>query len=142
MTLYELNHEMEEKLTACIDPETGEVDENAIADLNALQMDFEEKVENYMMAYKNKMALVNALDEEEKSLEARKKSAKNAAEWLKSQLDTDQFAKWAIENHHADFVKVVPEQYKPDKKEIGKYMKKGGECPFAEIKTKRNMQIK
>lgn len=169
MTLYELNHEMEEKLTACIDPETGEVDENALADLNALQMDFEEKVENYMMAYKNKMALANALDEEEKSLEARKKSAKNVAEWLKSQLDvvldgkkfesakgrisyrssssvdiedTDQFAKWAIENHHADFVKVVPEQYKPDKKEIGKYIKKGGECPFAEIKTKRNMQIK
>lgn len=56
--------------------------------------------------------------------------------------NTDQFAKWAIENHHADFVKVVPEQYKPDKKEIGKYMKDGGECPFAEIKTKRNMQIK
>lgn len=47
MTLYELNHEMEEKLNACIDPGTGEVDENALADLNALQMDFDEKVENY-----------------------------------------------------------------------------------------------
>jgi len=80
MNLYEIN----ESITALIDPETGEV-----ADIEAfeqLTMERETKLENMALWIKNLESDAEAIKAEEKALAERRKSAESKAESLKGYL--------------------------------------------------------
>ena len=44
--LFEINKAIMDAWDACIDPETGEIDESKYAEMEALQMEFDSKIEN------------------------------------------------------------------------------------------------
>lgn len=80
MNLYEIN----ESITALIDPETGE-----IADIDAfeqLAMERETKLENMALWIKNLESDAAAIKAEEKALAERRKAAESKAESLKGYL--------------------------------------------------------
>ena len=77
MRLYEI----EQAILDCVDPETGEVDEERLSELT---MQKEQKIENLLLWKKDLDADVAALDQEIKNLTDRKRAAQNKAESLKS----------------------------------------------------------
>lgn len=80
MTLYEI----ESAILNCVDQETGEIiDAEA---LNALQMERDKKIEGVALWVKDLRAEAEAIGNEVKSLNARKKAAENKAERLKQWL--------------------------------------------------------
>ena len=79
MTIYEIDAEIEN----CVDPETGEFDEEKF---NSLTTAREEKVEQLIRFYKNTMALTAAIKAEEKRLKERKEVVENRAENLKKYI--------------------------------------------------------
>lgn len=79
MTIYEIDAEIEN----CVDPETGEFDEEKF---NSLATAREEKVEQLIRFYKNTMALTAAIKAEEKRLKERKEVVENRAENLKKYI--------------------------------------------------------
>lgn len=83
MNLYELNKEIE-NFEFDIDEETGEI--TNLAELDKLKMTMGEKCENIALYIKNLSADINAYDQEIKSFQDRKKSAKNKVESLKKYL--------------------------------------------------------
>ena len=87
MTIYEIDKQIEALLDGMVDPDTGEVNEEALDQLEALHMAREEKAENAALAYKNIMAECKAIKAEEDALAKRRKAGENKAERLKSYLD-------------------------------------------------------
>lgn len=83
MKLYELAAEIQaivEDEGRYINQETGEVlDQDA---LNALAMDFDEKVENCLLYIKNELAEADMIKAEIKKLEARVISCESKANWM------------------------------------------------------------
>lgn len=80
MTLYEIDS----AILDCVDQETGEIiDPEA---LDALQMEREKKLEGVALWIKDLRAETEAIGNEVKALTARKKSAENKAERLKTWL--------------------------------------------------------
>ena len=77
MTLYEID----QAILACIDQETGEVDEAKLAEL---QMAKDEKIEGILLWKKDLDAEAAAIAQEIKNLTERKKAAENKAESLKT----------------------------------------------------------
>ena len=77
MTLYEID----QAILACIDQETGEVDEEKLAEL---QMAKDQKIENILLWKKDLDAEAAAIAQEIKNLSERKKAAENKAESLKT----------------------------------------------------------
>lgn len=87
MTIYEIDKQIEALLDGMVDPETGEVNEEVLDQLEALHMAREEKAENAALAYKNIMAECKAIKAEEDALAKRRKAGENKAERLKAYLD-------------------------------------------------------
>ena len=66
----------------------GEIDEQVIRDtLEAIDMEFEDKADNYAKLIKGMKADAKTLKEEEERLYARRKALENRATWLMSQLE-------------------------------------------------------
>ena len=87
MTLYEINNAIQDVLDYALDPETGEIlDDAMMASYDQLRMDRDEKIENIGCFIKNLEADAKAIREEEKSLADRRRAAENKAEHLRNYL--------------------------------------------------------
>lgn len=87
MTLYEIDKAIQDAYEAGIDPETGEVvDDAAFAAIDQLQMEREQKCENIACWIKDLKAEAAAIKAEADSLTKRAKAAENRAESLKRYL--------------------------------------------------------
>ena len=151
MTLYEI----EVKMLECIDPETGEIDEEM---LNALEMEKEAKLENVALWIKDLKAEAEAIKNEEASLKKRRESSTNKMESLKRYLtwalDGNKFktSRVAISYRKSESVKIsedanVPEQYRrvkwePDKTALKDALKAGETFDGISLEEKQSIQIK
>ena len=86
MKIYEIDAQIEEILASAVD-ENGEVDPDAMAQLEALQMERDSKTENLACVVKNHRATAEAIKAEIKALTQRAKDeeaqADRAAEYLR-----------------------------------------------------------
>lgn len=80
MKLYEIN----EAILACIDPETGEADAEK---LDALMMEWNDKIEGMALWVKDLKAEADAIKAEEKTLAERRQAKERKAESIKSYLE-------------------------------------------------------
>ena len=162
MTLYEINEAIQEALEAAVDPETGEITDDALlAQYEQLQMDRDQKVENIGLFIKNLEADAAAIKAETKNLAARAKAAENKAEHLRSYLqfclDGEKFQspRLAVSFRHSKKVEVdparlyeIPDDYlrykepEPDKKAIGDALKAGQDIPGCQLVENVSMIIK
>lgn len=162
MTLYEIDRAIEDTLLLAIDPETGEVKDEALLDqFEQLQMDRDQKIENIGCFIKNLEADAAAIKAEAKNLAARAKAAENKAEHLREYLQFclggEKFntPRLAVSFRHSKKVEVdpdrlydIPEEYlrykepEPDKKAIGDALKAGQDIPGCELVENVSMIIK
>lgn len=85
MYIWEIDIRMQELFDQC-DPDTGELPEEAVQALEALQLERETKLEGWALSVKNDLAEVAAIEEAERTLAKRKKAAKNRADRKKARL--------------------------------------------------------
>lgn len=154
MNLYEID----KAILACIDPETGElIDEAALADL---QMERTEKIKNVALWVKNLNASVTALKAERDAFDERMKSAQKKADGLKKYLaDALQGQKFSTDECVVSFRRsaavavldeaVLPAEYiaekitkSPDKAAIKAAIKSGIDVPGASLVDNLSVQIK
>lgn len=81
--LFEINKAIMDAWNACIDPETGEINEDLYAEMDALQVEFNDKVENLACWAKNLASDAAALKAEAKAMQERAAAAEKKAESLK-----------------------------------------------------------
>ena len=149
-------YEIDAQIMACVDFETGEIiDEEK---LQALQLEFDQKVEGIALWIKNLLAEAKMIKEEKDNLAARQKSCENKAESLKrylsSALDGEKFktAKVSISYRKSESVEVEDIsllgddylKFKPeaDKTKIKEALKSGVELQGVSLVEKNNIQIK
>lgn len=151
MTLYEINEEM----TNCIDPETGEVD---IDQLNALQMLREDKIESIALWIKDLKAEAEALKTEKLAFQARQAAAESKAKSLKNYLanalNGEKFktTRCAVSFRKAEKVEITDElelppefttvEIKADKTAIKQAIKQGQEIAGARLVESTSCIIK
>lgn len=162
MKIYEIENAISD-LLARVDEETGEILFDP-AQLEALQMERDGKIENLALAWKNLTAEAKAIKAEEESLAKRRKAAENAAERAKSYLEFvlngEQFKspKVAVRYRKSESVEPAPgfidwalanddsliryKEPEADRTAIKKAMKDGKEIPFVTLVTKTSMTIK
>lgn len=80
MTIYEIDAEIEN----CVDPETGEFDEEKFNDLAQAR---EEKLEQLICFYKDVVGMAEAIKNEEKALKERREREERKAENLKNYIE-------------------------------------------------------
>ena len=149
-------YEIDAQIMECVDFETGEIiDETK---LQALQLEFDEKVEGIALWIKNLLAEAKMIKEEKDKLAARQKSCENKAESLKKYLSSalggEKFktAKVSISYRKSesvevedvsllgdDYLKFKPE---PDKTKIKDALKNGIALEGVTLVEKNNIQIK
>ena len=153
-SLYDIN----EQLLACVDTETGEIEDWSA--FEALQLARDEKIENIALYHKNLLAEAAALKAEEKSFAERRKRAENKAESLKkylaSSLNGSKFSTTMVDINWRKSTSVevinqeaIPEAYlrtvttvTPDKTGIAKALKAGETIEGAPLVTHNNIQVK
>lgn len=154
MNLYEIDA----AITACIDPETGEVlDEEA---LNALHMEREKKIENVACWVKNLNAEAEACKAEKKAFADRAQAAERKMEklekWLFDALEGKPFSsgKCAVRCSRRSAVTIfdegaLPTEYVavkvteiPDKVAIRAAIKSGIEVPGAALVDNLSVSVK
>lgn len=171
MKIYPVNEQIEELLLSAVDEETGELlmtDEELQKQIEAIQMDFDDKIVDLRNEYINLTAEAEALKAEKQKLATRQSRAEKQAERLKRWLayllkgekfqkdtvkisyrkseevkfdddDPKKFVEWAQKNHPELLTVKDPE---PSKSEIKKAIKAGMEVNFAKVEPKNNIQIK
>lgn len=154
-TLYDIIKSIE-SFEFEVDEETGEI--LNMAELDALQVDKETKVENIAMFIKNLKADAAMYADEEKAFAQRKKAAANKAERLQKYLaamlagEKYKSARVAItwrKSEQVDITSIdeLPAGYyvtekKPDKMKIKQAMKNGEQVPGAVLVERENIQVK
>lgn len=151
--LYEIDFDIEN----CFDPETGEIFEDR---LEELQVEREKKLEGVALGYKNLMAEAEMIKAEIKSLTERQKRAEAKAEGLKGYLDRAlggaafTTPKAQIKYRRSTALEImdesdIPDEYwkvktekSVDKLKIKDAMKSGIEVPGVELQEKLNISIK
>lgn len=159
-TLYEIDKAYQDALNATIDMETGEIlDESGLDKLHELKMDFDKKVSNTACFIKNTNAEIDALDNEIKALQARKKAKKNTVDYLKGNLaksmdgKTYEDAKCKVSFRKSEQIVIadnadIPAKYliaqepKVNKAELKKCLKQGMEFYGVSLEEHSNIQIK
>lgn len=154
MTIFEID----EAIQKCFDSETGEILD--FESLDALQMDRAEKIDNTAMLYKDTIYMIQALKDEIKSLESRKKSLENKADGIASYLNyvlescPYESVKTKISFRPSEAVTIsekaeIPDEYitvketrEPDKKALKEALKRGEEIPGCFLEKRLNPQIK
>lgn len=149
-------YEIDAQIMECVDFETGEIiDETK---LQALQLEFNEKVEGIALWIKNLLAEAKMIKEEKDNLAARQKSCENKAESLKrylsSALGGEKFktAKVSISYRKSESVEVEDIsllgddylKFKPelDKTKIKDALKNGIALEGVTLVEKNNIHIK
>lgn len=154
-TLYDIIKSIE-SFEFEIDEETGEI--LNMAELDALQVDKETKVENIALFIKNLKADAAMYADEEKAFAQRKKAAANKADrltkYLAEMLAGEKYksARVAItwrKSEQVDITSIdeLPAGYyvtekRPDKMAIKKAMKNGEQVPGAVLVERENIQVK
>ena len=164
MRIFEVNNEINRIFEEGVDPTTGVISDEALAELERLQITKEQKIENLLMAYKNEKAMADAIEAEIALLKTRLDTHTNKANGIKAyaeyvlQGETFETAKVKVSYRNSESVEVpknfdweslkhrkfviVKKTYAPDKAMLKKLLKEGKTFPFAELVQKRNIQIK
>lgn len=165
MTLYEIDHAISEAFEQAIDPETGElINEEAWAQLEALQMDREQKLEGVALWVKDLNAEAAAIKVEEDALKKRRQSTEKKADSLKGYLasalgGSEKFktARVAISWRRSETAELLdgvdpvslPLEYQrvkvavePDKAKLKEALKAGKTVEGVELVERQNIQIK
>jgi len=160
ITLYELDRNIEEILDTMIDPETGEVDEEKLKELNELQMGRNEKIESCILFAKSEKADAEAILKEIDNLKARANAKLNRAEntlrYVEASLKGEKFEtdRCAVTYRKSQSVEIVdldllPDKYcvfktekKPVKKEIKQLLRENIAVPGATLVDHNNMVVK
>ena len=158
--LFQIDNRINEILQSAVDPETGEIhDEDMIAELDRLEMERPQKIENSALFIKSQRALAKAIAAEITALRARKDTAERLADsterYLLGYMGDSKFStpKVAISWKHTQAVKVVdlskiPKEYlrfkdpEPNKQEISKVLKSGGEVEGAALVANTSIVLK
>lgn len=161
MNLFEIDKAYTKIFVNTVDPETGEIIGEHL-DVDALQelaAERREKVENIGLFIKNEAAKAQAIADELKAMQARKKAHENRVEALKRYLlkfgggENVETARVCVkysagrESTVIDAPENIPENYrvytfKPDKAAIKKAIKAGEKIPGAHIERKPSVSIK
>lgn len=160
MTLYEVD----QRILAMTDPETGEIMDDAAFD--ALMMDRRDLIENMTLWYKDLRADVKEIKDEIDQLSARKQAMERKMDriyqYLKRTLDGEKFstarcaisyrsstaldvsdiqtaAEWLENNGCRD---MVTYEAKLDKRSIASLLKDGKSIPGVELENRVSMQLR
>lgn len=160
MNLYEINAELEAAFNAAIDPETGEIlDESMAEQFEQLQVDRETKINNTACLIKNLRAEAAALKAERDAFAARQKAAEKKAEaltkYLSGFLNGEKFKSTEVsiswrksESLEVTDLLQIPDEYltykmpEANKTAIKAAIKAGTEVPGVQIVQNMNMSIK
>lgn len=161
MNLFEIDKKYTELFVNTVNPETGElIGEHLDVDaLQELAAERREKVENIGLFIKNETAKAQAIADELKAMQVRKKAHENRVEALKRYLlkfgggETVETARVCVkyfagrESTVIDAPENIPENYrvytfKPDKTAIKKAIKAGEKIPGAHLERKPSVSIK
>ena len=168
MNLYKMNNKIEELidlLFATIDEETGEVNADVKAELDAIMESRDEKLKNIAFYIKNLEADAEALKAEAAKLTARQKYAEKHAKWLREyliqNLTEEDEKKFTSEDAIISFsiretpavnifdIDKLPKKYlvktveiKPDKKAIGEMLKADKKVAGAELVKNKSIQFR
>lgn len=160
MNLYEINAELEAAFNAAIDPETGEIlDESMAEQFEQLQVDRETKINNTACLIKNLKAEAAALKAERDAFAARQKTAERKAEaltkYLAGFLNGEKFKSTEVsiswrksESLEVTDLLQIPDEYltykmpEANKTAIKAAIKAGTEVPGVQIVQNMNMSIK
>lgn len=85
MNLYEINEQLQNVFEECVN-EDGEISEQAMEQITALNLAKDEKVENIVLMVKNLEADAEKIGAESQKLAKRAKECTNKAKWLKNYL--------------------------------------------------------
>lgn len=167
MKLYEIDAEIQRILTEGVDPDTGEISQEALDALDALEMERTKKLENVALAIKQLNAEADAYWKEEKTFNERRRAALKRAERLSAflsealrgeKLKTDRalvtFRKTAavkVENEvlavsfltnkgYTDCLRVSPPEI--NKNAVKRLLDAGVEVPGTVAEERLSMQIK
>lgn len=150
-------YEIDAQIMACVDYETGEIiDEEK---LQALQLEFNQKVEGIALWIKNLLAEAKMIKEEKDNLAERQKSCENKAaslkKYLSSALDGEKFktAKVSVSYRKSESVEIedislLDDDYlkfkepEADKTKIKAALKNGVSLEGVTLVEKNNIQIK
>ena len=173
-SLYQINAELETLIEngfdeGCVDIETGEVLEEAVAaKIAALQLEESAKKESLALYVKNLQAESDALSSEEKKLRARREKKERKVDFLKRYLTEAMLhknetkfetSKCSLSFRRSEaivitssellisFAKTHTEFLKPwkpevEKVEIKKALKSGQSIPGARLEQRQNLQVK
>ena len=151
-------YEIDNDILACVDAETGEIIDPK--KLDALEMERDAKVEGVLCWYKDLKAENEALDNEIRALQARKKTNTNTMEslkyWSKNALAGEKFktAKVSVSYRKSssiviDDIAKIPQNYYKEPKEdwiaktmIAEALDHEIEVPGAHQEEKQNIVIK
>lgn len=160
LTMYEILTQIEQLTDRLIDPETGEVNEDVLDELDAMNVAYEAKVDNIACLIKSLRGEATAITAEAENLIGRAKrkvkKADSLEEWLSQLLDGKAFSspRCEISFRPSERVNVIDEsmipkeyvRYKtteaPDKKAIKAALKEGNSIPGAELIQRKNIQVK
>ena len=179
MKLFEIRAELErlldgidERIAACVDPDTGEVIKDVEAEyaaiqdeISALELDRETKRENLACYIKDLRGDAEKIQAQERTLFARRKSIEKKADRLAAYLEADlngegfsssrikvSFKPSTATEVDADIFLPYAKEYgltdlvrvkeEPNKTIIGKLLKAGQTFPGAQLVTHNNMTIK
>lgn len=150
-------YEIDAQIMACVDWDTGEIID--VERLEALQMEFDNKVEGIALWIKNLVAEAKMVKEEKDNLAARQKACENKAESLKkylaSALGGEKFktSKVSIsyrksKSVEVEDIKLLDDDYlkfkepEADKTKIKKALEDGISLEGVSLVEKNNIQIK
>lgn len=158
MTLYEIDAEVRALMDQAVDPETGEINEEVFEQLDALNMERENKIRYAAILYKEAVAMAE-VHKAEKMKQAKKQSTQeHLADRLKNFLayaangEKYKFAEasigWrkSITPAYTD-IEVVPREYirykdpEVDKVGLKAALKAGADIPGCWLEEHQNIQI-
>lgn len=167
MKIYPISQMVEDLLAAYTDEETGEItatEEELAERMDALNIDFDQRIRDLRNEYINVMSEAAAIKNEKMRLAERQRIAEKKADWLKRYIAyltqgefyqkddvrisyrkseetviEDGFISWALTYYPGLLDYKDPE---PNKGRIKEILKKGKQLNFAHINTKNNIIIK
>ena len=164
-TLYEIDSAYNALLAECLESaeqNNGEIDPALAARLDAVEMSRDVKIDNTLRYQKNENAMALLLMTEIEALNKRLKVHENNALWAKNYLaaivkpgEKLEYGCGRISWRRstsveivdaqaipADFRRIIPERWEPDKEQIKQSLNAGQIVPGAKILEKFNIQIK
>lgn len=159
-SLFEINSQIEDLTDKLVDEDTGEINEDALEQLEQLQMNQDEKLEAYGMVILSLKAEVEALTEQSKRFKARAETKMNRMIRMMDLVsgtlkgEKKEYTNVAFSFRESKSVNVVNEELVPDelcvfkttrtpsKTEIGKLLKSGEAVPGCVLEEKRNLLVK